>query len=315
MVINKKILILEGGLNEEHEVSLESSISIQKIFKKLKFKYKVLKVNPKNFEKEIIKFKNYICFNALHGTFGEDGKVQKILKKNNIKFTHSDHKSSKNCFDKIYTKKLILNKNILTPKYSIINKKDLNIQKLMDLKNLYKKFVIKPTNSGSSYGIHIIKNNNDLNNFIKKITNYKKELLHSKILVEEFIAGKELTVSTTNFFKKIEALAVTEITTKNHFFDYKAKYTKGYSKHILPARIGKKNYIKCLNLAKKIHKLLDCNSIARSDFVFNTKTKKIYFLEINTQPGLTSISLLPEQAKFRNISFENIIMGILSKTN
>ena len=314
-MINKKILILEGGFNEEHEVSLKSSISIQKVLKKLNLKYKTLTVDPENFEKKILKYKEYICFNALHGTFGEDGKIQRILKKNNIRFTHSDYKSSKNSFDKISTKKIISKKNILTPKYSILNKKELNVKKLINLKKIYKKFVIKPINSGSSYGIQIIKNNSDLKKFNKKIETYKKKLLHNKILVEEFISGKELTVSTINFSRKIEALAVTEIKTKNIFFDYQAKYTKGYSRHILPAKISNQNYIKCLNLAKKIHKLLECKSIARSDFIINIKTNKIYFLEVNTQPGLTSISLLPEQAKFKNLSFESIVLGILRKTN
>ena len=107
MVNKNNILILEGGYNEEHEVSLNSSSEIQKIFKKNKIKYKVLLVNQKNFEKKILRYKNYICFNALHGPFGEDGQIQKILKKNKIKFTHSNSISSRNCFDKMKAKKIV----------------------------------------------------------------------------------------------------------------------------------------------------------------------------------------------------------------
>ncbi len=315
-MIRKKILILEGGFNEEHEVSLKSSREIQKILKKINIEYKSFTVNPKNFSNKISKYKNYICFNALHGPFGEDGTIQKILKKNNIRFTHSGIKSSKICFDKVLTKKIISKNNILTPNFTIINSKDLNLKKLLYFKKIYKKFVIKPSKSGSSYGIKIIKNKHDLKLFLKEINIYKKNIsFHNDIIVEEFISGKELTVSTINFYNNIEALAVTEIKSKNKFFDYQAKYSKGYAKHILPANLTIKNYKKCLNSAIKIHKLLGCKSIARTDFILNLKNNKLYFLETNTQPGLTSVSLLPEQAKHSNISFKSLILGILKNIN
>jgi len=315
-VKNNKILILEGGNNEEHEVSLESSLEIQKILKKLKIEFRKLKVNPKNFENKILNFRNYLCFNALHGSFGEDGQIQRILKKNNIKFTHSGLRSSKVCFDKVATKKIIKKNKILTPRFKVFKKNDLNKKNIQNLQKIYKKFVIKPNKSGSSYGIEIIKNNKDFKIFLNKIENFKKKLTnHDEILIEEFISGKELTVSTIKLFNKIESLAVTQIVTKNNFFDYQAKYTKGYAKHLLPAKLSKNNYNKCLGLAKKIHKILGCNSIARSDFIYNTKNNKIYFLETNTQPGLTSISLLPEQAVFKKISLDNLILGILNNYN
>ncbi len=315
-MINKNILILEGGFNEEHEVSLKSSLEIQKVLNNIGIRYKTLRVNPKNFKKKILKYSNYLCFNALHGPFGEDGQIQKILKENNIEFTHSGITSSKRCFNKLHTKKLILKNNILTPKYTVLKKSDLNEKNLLNFKILYKKFIIKPTNSGSSYGIKIIKSNKDLKKFINNLEKFKQNItFHNYLLIEEFITGKELTVSTINFSKKIEPLAVTEIKSKNTFFDYEAKYTKGYARHILPANIDKKNYNKCLKQASKIHKLLGCNSIARSDFILNTYKNKLYFLETNTQPGLTSVSLVPEQAKFRNISFENIILGVLKNIN
>ncbi len=307
---------MEGGLNEEHEVSLSSSKAVKKALNNLKLNYKALRVNPKNFEKKILKYKNYICFNALHGPFGEDGQVQKILKKNKIKFTHSNLKSSKNSFNKILTKKIISKKNILTPKNQILLKKDLKYEKILETKKIFKKFVIKPVSSGSSHCTKIIKNNKDLKQFINNLEEFKKKASsHKEFLIEEFISGKELTVSTINFANRIEALAVTEIKTQNNFFDYQAKYSKGYSKHIIPAKISKKNYNKCLKLAILCHKVLECNSIARSDFILHSKTKKIYFLETNTQPGLTSISLLPEQANFKKISFEKLVMHILKNTN
>ncbi len=315
-MIKNKILILEGGFNEEHEVSLKTSAEIQKVFKKNKIKFDKLKVNPSNFENKISKFKNYICFNALHGPFGEDGQVQKILKKYKIKYTHSGIQSSALCFNKFATKKIILNNKILTPKFSILKTINITKDKLIKFKKKYKKFVIKPIKSGSSFGITIIKTNKDLKLLLKKIQILKHTLsLHKYVLIEEFISGKELTVATIKFSTKITPLAVTEIKPSNSFFDYQSKYSKGYAKHILPANITKKNYNKCLKIAVKSHSVLKCKSIARTDFIFNKNNNKIYFLETNTQPGLTSLSLLPEQAKFKNISFENIILGILKKIN
>ncbi len=315
-MISDKILILEGGYNEEHEVSLKSSLEVQKILNSNKIKFHKLKVNPANFKKKISKFKNYICLNLLHGTFGEDGEIQKILKNNNIKYTHSGYISSKICFNKVKTKKLIKKNNILTPKYILVKKKSFNIEKLYKLKKRFNKFIIKPNKSGSSFGIKIIKNNTEFKNFINKIENFKSILrFHDEILIEEYIQGKELTVSTIKFSEKIQALAVTEIKTNNNFFDYQAKYSKGYSNHILPAKISKKNYNLCLRQAIKCHKILNCKSIARTDFIYNNKSNKIYFLETNTQPGLTSVSLLPEQAEYKGLSFEDVIFGILKNLN
>tara|TARA_B100000963_G_scaffold335256_1_gene329228 strand:- start:559 stop:1512 length:954 start_codon:yes stop_codon:yes gene_type:complete len=315
-VITKKILILEGGYNEEHKVSLKTSLEIQKILKKINIKFVTLKVNPVNFEKQIYRYRNFICLNALHGTFGEDGQIQKILKEKKIKYTHSGVRSSKICFDKFLSKQIISQYNIFTPKCKVINKYELNYELLLRFKKKYNRFVIKPINSGSSFGIEIVKNLNDLNNLLLKLNKFKKKLKnHKLVMIEEFIEGKELTVSTIKLTNQINALAVTEIKTKNKFFDYQSKYSKGYSKHILPANVNNKIYNKCLKISIKCHKLLGCKSIARTDFIYNSNNNRIYFLETNTQPGLTSVSLLPEQARYRNISFTTIIKCILKNLN
>ena len=313
---NKKILILEGGNNEEHDVSLVTSREIQKILNQNKLKFKILRVNPKNFHKKIINYKNFVCINALHGPFGEDGQTQKILKKNKIPFSHSNIKSSNLCFNKSASKKEIIKNKLMSPKYYLLNINDLNEKKLITIKSKLKKFVIKPNRSGSSFGIKIIKNQKEFDNLISNIEEFKKELNnHKEILIEEYISGRELTVSTIKLDKKIHALAVTEIKSKNNFFDYKAKYSKGYAKHILPAKLNKINYAKCLKFATKAHKLLGCNSLARTDFIFDTKKNKIFFLETNTQPGLTPISLLPEQANYKGLSFSEIIFILIKNLN
>jgi len=315
-VSNKKILILEGGNNEEHDVSLVTSREIQKILNQNKLKFKILRVNPKNFHKKIINYKNFVCINALHGPFGEDGQTQKILKKNKIPFSHSNIKSSNLCFNKSASKREIIKNKLMSPKFYLLNINDLNEKKLITIKSKLKKFVIKPNRSGSSFGIKIIKNQKEFDNLISNIEEFKKELNnHKEILIEEYISGKELTVSTIKLDKKIHALAVTEIKSKNNFFDYKAKYSKGYAKHILPAKLNKINYAKCLKFATKAHKLLGCNSLARTDFIFDTKKNKIFFLETNTQPGLTPISLLPEQANYKGLSFSEIIFILIKNLN
>ena len=313
---NKKILILEGGNNEEHDVSLVTSREIQKILNQNKLKFKILRVNPKNFHKKIINYKNFVCINALHGPFGEDGQTQKILKKNKIPFSHSNIKSSNLCFNKSASKKEIIKNKLMSPKYYLLNINNLNEKKLITIKSKLKKFVIKPNRSGSSFGIKIIKNQKEFDILISNLEEFKKELNnHKEILIEEYISGKELTVSTIKLDKKIHALAVTEIKSKNNFFDYKAKYSKGYAKHILPAKLNKINYAKCLKFATKAHKLLGCNSLARTDFIFDTKKNKIFFLETNTQPGLTPISLLPEQANYKGLPFSEIIFILIKNLN
>ena len=313
---NKKILILEGGNNEEHDVSLVTSREIQKILNQNKLKFKTLRVNPKNFHKKIINYKNFLCINALHGPFGEDGQIQKILKKNKIPFSHSNIKSSNLCFNKSASKREIIKNKLMSPKYYLLNINDLNEKKLTTIKSKLKKFVIKPNRSGSSFGIKIIKNQKEFDILISNLEEFKRKLnSHKEILIEEYISGRELTVSTIKLDKKIHALAVTEIKSKNNFFDYKAKYSKGYAKHILPAKLNKINYAKCLKFATKAHKLLGCNSLARTDFIFDTKKNKIFFLETNTQPGLTPISLLPEQANYKGLTFSEIVFILIKNLN
>ena len=174
-------------------------------------------------------------------------------------------------------------------------------------------FVIKPVSSGSSYGVQIIKNSNDLVNFIRNIDNnlklYKK---HSELLIEKYIEGRELTVAVVNEKNISKAVEVTEIIFNNFFYDYQSKYSKGFSRHILPAKLPINIYNNCLKYAKIVHDTLNCKSISRSDFLYDNKN--LYFLEINTQPGLTSVSLVPEQLKHKNICFDNLIKNIINSS-
>ena len=311
-----KILILQGGFNEEHKVSLNTSKEIAKAFTKLKIKFKTLTVNPITFENDILEYSNdHICFNALHGPFGEDGKIQKILKRNKFKVTHSDQSSSSNCFNKIKSKEIISKHNISTPKYDVIKIKDIDEKYLKNMKVKFRKFILKPASSGSSNGLVMIKSNKDLLLFLKKIIKFKNSFKkNEKFLIEEYISGKELTVSVIKNQLIYKPLEVTEIVSLNKTYDYQAKYTKGFSKHFIPARITNEKHKQCLELSLKIHKIFKCNTLSRVDFILCNRENKIYFLEINSQPGMTKMSLLPEQATFNKIKFESIVKELINNS-
>ena len=309
----KNILILQGGYNEEHKVSINTAKQIAKVLTKLKINFKILTVNPSTFDRDISKFSNKnICFNALHGTFGEDGKIQKILKNKKFLTTHSDQFSSVNCFNKLKSKKIINKFGIATPAFEVAKCENINSNFLLKIKKKFSKFILKPVSSGSSHGLKIIKSNKDLYIFCNELRKFKKQFNNNKqFIIEKFISGKELTVSVLENKSVPLPLEVTEIVSLNKIYDYQAKYSKGFSNHYIPARITKQNHKKCLNLALKIHTIFKCKTLSRIDFIFNEKQNKIYFLEINSQPGMTKLSLLPEQANYQKIKFENIILKLL----
>tara|TARA_Y100001970_G_scaffold294302_1_gene450138 strand:- start:3623 stop:4579 length:957 start_codon:yes stop_codon:yes gene_type:complete len=307
-----KILILKGGMNEEHLVSLSSAKEVKKAIIELGYKCQSIIVDPKNFKSKIKNYKFDVCFNALHGTFGEDGKVQKILYDKKIKFTHSGIKASKLAFNKHLTKKKLTNKKVILPNYKYIKKRLINKKILEKFLLENGEFIIKPVSSGSSYGIKIISSLKQINIFLDLI-NKKKSIYknHKDFLLEKKIQGKELTVAVINEKAKSKAIAVTEILSKNKFFDYNAKYTNGKSKHILPAKIPKRIYKLCLKQSKMIHDKFKCKGVTRSDFIYDNINNRLYFLEINTQPGLTKISLVPEQLKYFKKSFNQIINELI----
>ena len=310
-MIDKKILILEGGQNEEHQVSISTSKNVKIALNNLNIKFDFIEVNPLDFEKKINKFStDSICFNALHGSFGEDGRIQKILNHKGFICTHSNEETSSLAFNKYLSKKKIKNNFILTPEYFLLKKSEINFLKLKDILIKLESYIMKPICSGSSYGIHIFKKESDIDFFINNLkNNLKKYDNYEYVLIEKFIEGRELTVSVIDKKNKSIPIEVTEIIIKNNFFDYDSKYKIGRAKHVLPANIPKNIYNSCKQYAKKIHENFKCNGISRSDFIYDNKN--LYFLEINTQPGLTQTSLLPEQLKFHGMSFDDLILNII----
>ena len=292
--MKKKIILLMGGPSKERSVSILSGKACYKALKKAG--YDVVKIDPKNKNPNLNKYNANLAFNALHGQFGEDGTIQKILEKQKIPYTHSGIQSSKIAMDKVKSKIYFIKNKILTPKYKII-------RKISDLKNNIStnKFVIKPINEGSSVGVLIYDNYKKIN--FTKIKYYLNK--YKKLLQEEFIPGKEIQVAVMG--KK--SLGAIEIQPLRKFYDFKAKYShQAKTKHIMPANINKDLYKKILLIALKAHNVLGCRGVTRSDFrVIN---KKIYILEVNTQPGMTNLSLVPEIAQYRGITFDKLVKWI-----
>ncbi len=308
----KNILILAGGNNEEHEISIMTSKEVFKALSQLGYQVKILNVNPSTFKYEIKKYKFDCCFNALHGTFGEDGQIQKILFENNIPFTHSGILASYKSFNKNQTKISLKKSKIDFLNSFNIRKSEINKNKLDEIFHNIKDFVIKPISSGSSYGVVIIKSYYDIEKILNN-TYFNKVILnsHEHFMVEKYTQGRELTVSVIEDNENSKAIAVTEIFTKNNFFDYKAKYTPGFSRHKVPASLESSIYEKCLFNSKIAHETIGCRGISRSDYIFDEKFNKLYFLEINNQPGLTPISLVPEQLNYKGISYLEMIEKLI----
>tara|TARA_A100001015_G_scaffold203354_1_gene227228 strand:- start:3929 stop:4843 length:915 start_codon:yes stop_codon:yes gene_type:complete len=297
--LRKKILIISGGISKERVISLDTGRQVAKELKKNGFLVKITEPNL-GLIKKIKLFKPNIIFNALHGQFGEDGYIQTILETIRIPYTHSGVISSILAMDKVLSKKIFIKEKILTPKFIeyFFNKSNSKIIKEIE-KKLKFPVVIKPINEGSSVNVFICTKLNIIKN-LKKLENYKR------IIIEEFIPGREIQAAIINN-KKLGAI---ELEPKRKFYDFQAKYNpKAKTKHIIPFQLSKKKYNYLMDLALKAHKLIKCRGVSRSDFKFYKD--KFYLLEINTQPGMTNLSLVPEIASYHGIKFIKLLKMIL----
>ena len=297
--MKKKILILSGGISKERLISLDTGFQVAKELKKHGYKIKISEPD-KSLEKKIKEFKPSVIFNALHGQFGEDGYIQTILEQFKIPYTHSGVIASSIAMDKEISKKIFKKNKIITPKhikYSF-DKKNLELVYKIN-KELKFPVVVKPINEGSSVNV-FISTKKDINQILKKMRSYKQ------VMIEEFIGGREIQVAVIGHKK----LGVIELKTKRKFYDYQAKYnTNAKTQHIIPVEMAKKKLDEVNNIALKAHKVIGCRGITRSDFKFYKN--KFYLLEINTQPGMTKLSLVPEIAAYKGINFYKLINWIL----
>ncbi len=300
---SKRILVVLGGTSEERAISLNSGNECIKAMKKIGYKVSIF--DPKkNLYKSIDRKKVDLIFNALHGKDGEDGVAQSYFECLKIPYTHSGVISSFNAMNKVISKKIFIKHKIKTPNYFVFSKNNFN--KIGLLKSIVKnKFtfpvVTKPISEGSSIGVKICKNFKDLFKFSNIL--FKK---YSDLIFEPYVGGKEIQVAVING----SPIGAIELKPKRQFYDYKAKYSRSANtQHIMPASLNKSEYRKVLQIAKKAHNALCCDGVTRSDFKFYKG--KFYLLEINTQPGMTSLSLVPEIALYKGISFQALIKKIV----
>lgn len=292
-----KVAILYGGESPEREISLRSG---KCVYKALKKKYKVKLFDPAeiNFVKKFLRFKPDCVFIALHGGIGESGAIQGFLETLKIPYTGCDVLSSAICLNKIICKQILSFNKIPTPPFVVIDK---------DRKfKLPFKFpvVVKPANLGSTIGVKVVKNEKELKEAISDCF-----LLDKEVFVEKFIDGKEVTVGIIGN-EKIEILPIIEIRTKKGFYDYHAKYTPGESFHIIPPQLPKNVIKKIEKIAQKTYRVLKCSGFARMEIMLDKKNNP-FVLDVNTIPGLTGVSLLPDAAKAKGISFEQLCEIIL----
>ena len=296
----KKVLLLSGGISKERLISLDTGLQVAKELKKNGYKVKISE--PDNeLEKNIKNFKPSVIFNALHGQFGEDGYIQTVLDRYKIPYTHSGVIASAIAMDKEISKKLFIKNKINTPKFFTYSYDIKNIDLIKKIKKKLKfPVVVKPLNEGSSVNVYICNKKN-----IFKILNSIKQ--YKKVIIEEFIGGREIQVAILGN-KKLGAI---ELEPKRKFYDYEAKYnSNAKTKHIIPVDLSKKKLNEVLNISLKAHQLIGCKGVTRSDFKF--ENGKFYLLELNTQPGMTKLSLVPEIAAFKGISFIKLIEWMLN---
>ncbi len=298
--MKKRIAVLKGGWSPEREVSLNSGAACAKA---LRMKgYNAIEIDAgRNLADQLKDARPDAVFNALHGQWGEDGCVQGLLEVMGLPYTHSGVLASSLAMDKQRTKLVLKGAGVPSPEGRVMSRFDAAGGHAME-----PPYVIKPNAQGSSVGVHIIRKGD--NRPPSELAS-EKWSLGDEVLVEKFVPGRELTVAVMGD----RALCVTEITTSLAFYDYEAKYAPGGSEHVLPARVPEAVSKRCLELALKAHHSLGCRGVSRSDFRYDESAKgeQVYFLEINTQPGMTATSLTPEQAAYNGISFPDLCHWII----
>ncbi len=294
--MSKTVAVLLGGSSAEREVSLVTGKACAEGLREAG--YQVVEIDV---GRDVAALVEALCpppdavFNALHGRWGEDGCVQGILELLRIPYTHSGPLASALAMDKPVAKQLFAAVGLTCPEGVVVDAEDLAAGDALP-----RPFVVKPVNEGSSVGVRIVKNGTNL-----PPVDLSLWPPGTKMLVEKFIAGRELTVAVMGE----RALAVTEIRPRQGFYDYAAKYTDGRADHVIPAQIPADVYDRALEMAVTAHQALGCRGVSRADFRYDDTAKAsddLYLLEINTQPGMTPLSLVPEQAAYLNIDFPEL---------
>ncbi len=294
--MKERVAVLMGGSTNEREISLISGKAVVEALSNRSFQVMAIDVNNEaKLEEELKKNKIDVVFIALHGRFGEDGSVQRLLEKLNIPYTGSGVNASFLAFNKIEAKKIFQLKNVPTPPFFILgNGQDVK----PNLKKMPFEFpwVVKPEAEGSSIGLSIVERVEGLDKALSLSFSYG-----ARVLIEKYIQGREITIGILDEYP----LPIVEVIPKNQFYDYRAKYTKGLSEYVVPAAVELEVYKNAQKIALAAHQALGCETMSRVDMRLDRENQP-YVLEINTIPGLTELSLLPKAARAIGISFPDL---------
>jgi D-alanine-D-alanine ligase len=298
----KHVAVLMGGWSAEREVSLTSGRGIAAALRRLGHRVTEIDMG-RDVAARLLEAKPDVVFNALHGTPGEDGTVQGMLDLMGIPYTHSGLATSVVAIDKELTKQVLSRAGIRMPGGKVVEAKSVH-----EGDPLPRPYVLKPVNEGSSVGVAIVTDASNYGNPISRdVPGPWAE--YAQLMAEPFIAGRELTVAVLDD----EPLAVTELKAKGDFYDYEAKYTDGITTHICPAELPAEVAQAAMDMALRAHRVLGCRGTSRSDFRYDDRlgVEGLFLLEVNTQPGMTPLSLVPEQAKYRGIDYDSLVGRIL----
>jgi len=298
----EKIAVVMGGISNEREISLASGAGVSSALERLGYSFKQIDLTQdlSEFVKELTDYQPDIVFNALHGHFGEDGHIQSLLNNLHIPYTHSGVEASAIGMDKAQTKEIA--KQIGVP----VADGDLKTKEQMLADGFPLPYVAKPNDEGSSLDVHIVKTPEEHINLLNQWPQ------GTKYLVETYIPGHELSVAVLNN----QVLGTIEIVPKTGFYDYTNKYTDGQTSHLTPAPLPEKDAEKIEQYALAVHQALGCRGVSRCDFRYDDTNKeqpKIVFLEINTNPGMTPLSLVPDIAKSKKITYDALVNELLKE--
>ena len=298
------IAVLMGGWSAEREVSLMSGAGVAEALESIG--HRVSRVDmDRNVAARLAEIKPDVVFNALHGTPGEDGTVQGMLDLMGVPYTHSGLVTSVIAIDKQLTKQALVPHGIPMPGGRMVR-----VEELHERDPLPRPYVLKPVNEGSSVGVAIVTDAGNYGNpIMRDAVGPWQEF--DELLAEPFIRGRELTTAVLGD----KALGVTELRPKSGFYDYESKYTDGLTEHIFPADIPEAVTDACLRIACEAHRLLGCKGASRSDFRWDDSqgVDGLFLLEVNTQPGMTPLSLVPEQARYLGMSYAELVQAIVEE--
>ena len=298
------VVVLKGGWSAEREVSLSSGREVAAALRARGWS-RVTEIDmDRNVAQVLAAVRPDVVFNALHGTPGEDGTVQGMLELMQVPYTHSGVETSVIAIDKELTKMVLVPHGIRMPKGTMVESETLH-----ERDPLPRPYVLKPVNEGSSVGVAIVTEGGNHGSPIgRDVPGPWKEF--DRLLAEPFIRGRELTVAVLGD----EALAVTELKPKAGFYDYAAKYTDGLTEHVCPAEVPDDIAAAMMDMAARAHRLLGCKGASRSDFRWDDEAGEagLNLLEVNTQPGMTPLSLVPEQAKYRGIAYGELVERLIA---